>query len=186
MTVWFVGAGPGDPELLTRKAEKLLAVCRICIWAGSLVHPAILDFLPGECIRYDSAEMSLDQIINVIREAHDKNIDVVRLHTGEPSIFGAIGEQMARLDTLGIDYETVPGISSFQAAAAALKTELTMPEVSQTVILTRTGGRTPMPEKESLANITAAGGTVCVFLSVDKTEETAQAFAGALGRDCPA
>ena len=136
MKVYFVGAGPGDPDLLTHKARRLLCAARLCVYAGSLVNPAILELLPPEAERYDSAAMSLDQIVGLFEAAHARRVDVVRLHTGEPSIYGAIGEQMDALDRLGIDYEIVPGISAFQAAAAALRVELTAPEIAQTIILT--------------------------------------------------
>ena len=143
MIVHFVGAGPGDPELLTRKAERLLGACRICIYAGSLVSPGVLALIPNEAEKHDSAGMSLDQVIAVCRDARDRGIDVVRLHSGDPSIYGATREQMNALDAHGIPYDVCPGVSAFQAAAAALQAELTAPEVSQTIILTRTSGRTP-------------------------------------------
>ncbi len=138
MKVYFVGAGPGDPELLTVKAQRLLKDCRICIYAGSLVSPQVLSLLPGVAEAHDSASLDLEQITALFAYAQARNVDVVRLHTGDPSIYGAIGEQMNELDKLGIEYEVVPGVSSFQAAAAALKTELTAPEIAQTIILTRT------------------------------------------------
>lgn len=186
MKVYFVGAGPGDIELLTVKATRLLREAAYCIYAGSLVNPNLLSLLPADAKRYDSAAMDLGQILEVIGQARGENRDVIRLHTGEPSIYGAIGEQMDELDKLGIDYEVVPGISSFQAAAAALRVELTAPEVSQTVILTRTAGRTPMPAGEELARLAAIGATMCIFLSSDKLDAIAAELAERYGSDCPA
>jgi precorrin-4/cobalt-precorrin-4 C11-methyltransferase len=186
MKVYFVGAGPGDPELLTVKGRRLLESARCCIYAGSLISPRIIGLLGPAAQRHDSARMDLKQIVAVIREAQGKDIDVVRLHTGEPAIYGAIGEQMDALDRLGIGYEVVPGISSFQAAAAALKTELTAPEIAQTIILTRTPGRTPMPRREQLSGLAASGATLCIFLSSDRIAELAAQLAPHYGADCPA
>jgi len=186
MKIYFVGAGSGDPELLTLKAHRLLSSCRCCVYAGSLVNPALLDLLPVAAERHDSAGMDLGQIAAVFRSAADRGLDVVRLHTGEPSIFGAIGEQMDALDELGIEYEIVPGISSFQAAAAALRVELTAPEVSQTVVLSRIGGRTPVPDEQSLNRLAATRATLCLFLSVDRAEEVVAALRAHYGEDCPA
>ena len=186
MKVYFVGAGPGDPELLTVKARRLLERARLCIYAGSLIAPAILELLPPQAERHDSAGLDLPQIIALFQRAAQENIDVVRLHTGEPAIYGAIGEQMDALDRLAIDYEVVPGISAFQAAAATLRTELTAPEVAQTVILTRTPGRTPMPPAEDLARLAQSRATLCLFLSTDKAAELAAMLAAHYGAECPA
>ncbi len=186
MKVYFVGAGPGDPELLTVKALRLLKECRICIYAGSLVSPEVVGQVSADAQLYDSASMSLDDMEVVFREARDTNTDLVRLHTGDPSIYGAIREQMNSLDELGVEYEVVPGISSFQAAAATLKTELTAPEVSQTIILSRTSGRTPMPEKEELQILAQSRSTLCLFLSVHKMIDVAEELADYYGQDCPA
>jgi len=185
MKVVFVGAGPGDPELLTMKAARLLQNCRCCIYAGSLVSPQVLALLPGDAAKWDSATMTLEQTTAVCRQARDEEIDVVRLHSGDPAIYGAIGEQMLELDKLGIDYEVVPGVSSFQAAAAALKTELTAPEVSQTIILTRTSGRTPLPPEQELERLAQTHATLCLFLSVHKIEEVAERLAPHYGAGCP-
>jgi precorrin-4/cobalt-precorrin-4 C11-methyltransferase len=185
MKVIFVGAGPGDPELLTVKARRALRRCRCCIYAGSLISPEVLAELPPRAARYDSAEMTLEQIIAVCREAKEKDTDVVRLHSGDPSIYGAIGEQMRELDKLGIEYEVIPGVSSFQAAAAALKTELTAPEVSQTIILTRSSGRTPLPSDQELERLAQSHATLCLFLSVQNIEALAQTLAAHYGSDCP-
>lgn len=186
MKVYFVGAGPGDPELLTLKARRLLSEIRICVYAGSLVNPQILDLLDPPCERHDSAGMDLDQILAVFRRAHERDIDVVRLHTGEPSIYGAIGEQMDALDRLGIDYEVVPGVSAFQASAAALRVELTAPEIAQTVILTRAPGRTPVPPAEDLSRLAQSRATLCIFLSANKVRALAPMLAEHYGTDCPA
>lgn len=186
MKVIFVGAGPGDPELLTIKASKVLASCRCCIYAGSLVSPDVLSLLPSGAETYNSASMTLDEVVAVYRSALAKDMDVVRLHTGDPSIYGAIREQMNELDKLGISYEVIPGVSSFQAAAAALKTELTAPEVSQTIILTRTAGRTPLPAEQDLEKLAASRATLCLFLSVGILGKQTDMLAKYYGKDCPA
>ncbi len=186
MKVWFVGAGPGSPELLTRKAERLLRAARICIYAGSLVNPELLAIVPPQVERHDSAGMSLDEIVAVFEDAARREVDVVRLHSGEPAIYGAIGEQMDALDRRGIAYEVVPGISAFQAAAAALQVELTAAEVAQTVILTRAPGRTPMPPAEDLARLAESRATMCIYLSTEKIAELAEILSGPYGSDCPA
>ncbi len=186
MKVIFVGAGPGDPELLTLKAARLLRDCRCCVYAGSLVSPEVLALLPPTAEAYDSAGMTLEETTAVCRKASEQGIDVVRLHTGDPSIYGAIREQMAELDKLGIAYDVVPGVSSFQAAAAALKTELTLPEVSQTVVLTRTAGRTPMPAGQELDRLASTGSTLCIFLSVHNIAHITHQLATHYGADCPA
>lgn len=186
MKVYFIGAGPGDPDLITVKALKRLEVTQCCIYAGSLINPTVLRYLPASAELHDSAAMSLDDTTRVIQAARTRNIDVVRLHSGEPAIYGAIGEQMRELDKLGIDYEVIPGISSFQAAAAALRKELTAPEVSQTIILTRTAGRTPMPSGQELGRLAAIKATLCIFLSTPKTGEIARELAEHYGADCPA
>jgi precorrin-4/cobalt-precorrin-4 C11-methyltransferase len=186
MKVYFVGAGPGSPDLLTVKALRLLQAADCCIYAGSLVNPTILDALKPTAERHDSAGMNLDEIVELFQDASRRNIDVVRLHTGEPSIYGAIGEQMDVLDRLGIEYEVVPGISSFQAAAAALRVELTAPEIAQTIILTRTAGRTSMPASEELSRLAESRATLCIFLSTDRIAELTETLAKHYGPDCPA
>lgn len=186
MKVVFVGAGPGDPGLLTIKARDILEKCSIIIYAGSLVSPDIMSLVPACAERHDSAAMSLEEIIAVCEKARDSDIDVVRLHSGDPSIYGAIREQMNKLDGLGIPYIVIPGVSAFQAAAAALAAELTAPEVSQTVILTRTSGRTPLPEDQELGKLASAKATLCIFLSGHKIENTVQTLVPYYGTDCPA
>ncbi len=185
MKVIFVGAGAGDPELLTVKAQRLLNNAKLCVYAGSLVNPGIIDLLPANAEKINSANLNLDELIEIFKKAQEQNVDVIRLHSGDPSIYGAIGEQMTRLDQLGVEYEVVPGISSFQAAAAALKTELTAPEVSQTIILTRTGGRTPVPETQRLKSLARTRATLCIFLSTHKIAEVAQILSEDYGADCP-
>jgi precorrin-4/cobalt-precorrin-4 C11-methyltransferase len=184
--VTFVGAGPGDPELLTLKADRILRGCRYCIYAGSLINPEILRRLPEDAQRFDSAKLDLPEIMALIENARTQGVDVVRLHSGDPSIYGAIREQMNELDLRGIPYEVVPGVSSFQAAAAALPTELTAPEVSQTIILTRASGRTPVPEEQQLRELARTRATLCIFLSVDRLSEITADLIPLYGAECPA
>lgn len=172
--VHFIGAGPGDPELLTIKGKKLIDEADVIIYAGSLVNPAVLkDAKKGAAI-YNSAGMTLEEVIGVIKEAEEQGNQAVRVHTGDPAIYGAHREQMDELDKLGIAYDVIPGVSSFLATAAALKKEYTLPGVSQTVILTRMEGRTPMPEKEKLADLAKHQATMIIFLSVGQMEELAK------------
>ena len=167
--VTFLGAGPGDPELITVKGRRLLDGADVIVYAGSLVNPALLEGVRAEI--YDSAGMDLDGIMAVMVEAVRAGKKVVRLHTGDPAIYGAIREQMHRLDRENIGYEVVPGVSSALAAAAAVKAELTVPELTQTVIFTRQAGRTPVPERESLRNLAAVQGSMCIFLSVSMMKQ---------------
>ena len=162
--VVFLGAGPGDPELITLKGRRLLDSADVVVYAGSLVNVALLDGIKAAC--HDSAAMDLEAIMQVLAQGYRDGLRVVRLHTGDPAIYGAIREQMQWLDQFDIPYEVVPGVSSAFAAAAALKKELTVPEVTQTVIFTRQAGRTPVPEPESLRNLARAQATMCIFLSV--------------------
>ncbi len=162
--VYFIGAGPGDPELLTIKGRRLLDEADLIIYAGSLVNPALLDVLSAEI--HNSAGLNLDEIIDLIAAAHKEGQQVVRLHTGDPAIFGAIKEQMVRLANLDISFKVIPGVSSAAATAAALEAEMTLPEISQTVIITRMAGRTPVPEKENLRELAAHQATMLIFLSV--------------------
>ncbi len=164
--VIFVGAGPGDPELITVKGLKALKRAQMVIWAGSLVNPALLEELSEGCEVHDSACLDLPQVIALMARAVGEGKSVVRLHTGDPALYGAIQEQMEELDALGISYAVIPGVTAVFAAAATLKQELTLPEVSQTLILTRVEGRTPVPETERLRHIAAIGGTVGLYLSV--------------------
>ena len=166
--VVFVGAGPGDPELITCKGRRLLDAADLVVYAGSLVNAALLDGIRAEC--HDSASLDLAAIMQLLGEGHRAGRRVVRLHTGDPGLYGAIREQMQWLDREGIAYEVVPGVSSAFAAAAALRCELTVPEVTRTVILTRQAGRTPVPERESLRHLAAARASMCIFLSVAMIE----------------
>lgn len=186
MIVHFVGAGPGDPELLTLKAARLLKEARICIYAGSLVSPGVLALLPPECEKHDSAALDLPQTLAICAAASARGLDVVRLHSGDPSIYGAIREQMEGLDALSIPYDVTPGVSAFQASAAALCAELTVPEKSQTIVLSRTKGRTPMPEHQDLPHLAALKATLCLYLSAHKVREVAAELAPFYGENCPA
>jgi precorrin-4/cobalt-precorrin-4 C11-methyltransferase len=163
--VMFVGAGPGDPKLITCKGKELLEQADVVIWAGSLVNPALLDYCRKDTVIHDSAGMTLPEVLAVMDEATAQGKQVVRLHTGDPSIYGAIQEQMDHLRQQGIAYEVVPGVSSFLAAASSLKQEYTLPGVSQTVIVTRLEGRTPVPVKEALASLASHQSNMCIFLS---------------------
>ncbi len=169
--VHFIGAGPGDPELITVKGARLLREADVVVFAGSLVDRELVRTHAPNAEVFDSAGMTLEETTKVLAEAVAAGKNVVRLHTGDPSIYGAIQEQMAELDRLGIDYSVIPGVTSAFAAAAALKQELTLPEVSQTVILTRIAGRTPVPERERLAEIARIGATMVIYLSVSMIEE---------------
>ncbi len=183
--VCFVGAGPGDPELITVKGRRLLDSADVIIYAGSLVNPALLKGLDAEI--HNSAGMELESIITVITHAFHNGKRVVRLHTGDPSLYGAIGEQMRRLDELGIPYEVIPGVSSAMAAAASIRAELTVPEVTQTVILTRRAGRTPVPERQSLRNLAASRSSMCIFLSVSAIQDvSAELIDGGYPANTPA
>lgn len=186
MKVFFVGAGPGDPDLLTRKAERLLRRAPVCIYAGSLICPAVLELVPDGTEKHNSATLTHPQVIDLILDARERDLDVVRLHTGDPTIYGAIGEQIEELERHEIAWEVVPGVSAFQAAAARLGWELTVPEVAQSVVLTRTPGRTPMPTSESLDRFAATGATLCLFLSAQAIEKHTPTLARHYGDTCPA
>jgi len=172
--VLFVGAGPGDPELITVKGLKALQRAQMVIWAGSLVNPALLDELRDGCEVHDSASLDLPRVIELMERAAGEGKRVVRLHTGDPALYGAIQEQMEALDALGISYAVIPGVTAAFAAAASLKQELTLPEVSQTLILTRVEGRTPVPETERLRRIAAIGGTLGLYLSVSMMDKVVE------------
>lgn len=172
--VYFIGAGPGDPELLTIKGKRLIDAADVIIYAGSLVNEQVLSGHKEGSKIYNSAYMHLDEVLAVMKEAEEQGLTTARVHTGDPAIFGAIREQMDALDDMGIDYEVVPGVSSFLGVAAALKKEYTLPGVSQTVILTRMEGRTPVPEKEKLADLAKHNSTMIIFLSVGMIEELAE------------
>lgn len=167
-TVHFIGAGPGDPELMTLKGQRLIREADIIIYAGSLVNPQVLSGAGQSAEIYDSSSMTLQQVVDVMAAGVRAGKQVVRVHTGDPSIYGAHREQMAELDRLGIPYDVVPGVSSFLAAAASLKREYTLPGVSQTVILTRMEGRTQVPETEQIEGLAAHQATMVLFLSVSQ------------------
>jgi precorrin-4/cobalt-precorrin-4 C11-methyltransferase len=185
MKVFIIGAGPGDPDLITVKGAALVARCPIVLYTGSLVPPEVIARARADARVIDSKGMTLDEIMEVIAAAHQADLDVARVHTGDPSIFGSTGEQMRRMDELGIPYEIIPGVSSFTAAAAALGRELTLPELTQTVIVTRVEGRTPMPEGEQLADLARHGATLALFLSITLVKKVARELISAYGSDCP-
>jgi precorrin-4/cobalt-precorrin-4 C11-methyltransferase len=185
MTVYIIGAGPGDPKLLTLRAAELIESCPVVLYTGSLVPEAAIQRARPEARVLDSSGMTLDEIIEIMAQAHARHEDVARVHTGDPSIFGSTAEQMRRLASLGIPYEIVPGVSSFTAAAAALGKELTLPELSQTVILTRAEGRTAMPERESLRALAEHRATLCLFLSITLLRRVARELIPSYGVDCP-
>ena len=166
MTVHFIGAGPGAPDLITVRGLRLIERCPVCLYAGSLVPRAILAAAPPGTRLVDTAPLTLDEIVAYMRQAHEAGLDIARLHSGDPSLYGAIAEQMRRLTALGIPFEVTPGVPSFAAAAAAIGCELTLPEVVQTVILTRTATRSsPMPEGEALERLAASRATLAIHLS---------------------
>ena len=184
--VYIVGAGPGDPELITVKGRRLLEEADVIIYAGSLVPKVLLGYANEECEIYNSATMSLPEVLAVIEKSVGEGKQVVRLHTGDPSLYGAIQEQMDALREKGIDYEVVPGVSSFLATAAALKQEYTLPGITQTVIITRNEGRTAVPDRESLRSLAAHKATMCIFLSISMLDEVvAELIAGGYEPDTP-
>ena len=169
--VHFVGAGSGAVDLITVRGAKLLGEADVVIYAGSLVNPDLLHYCKEDCEIFDSATMTLEQVIEQIQKAEAAGKTTVRLHTGDSSIYGAVREQFDELIKLGIEYDVCPGVSSFCGAAASLKTEYTLPDVSQTVIITRTAGRTPVPERQSIASLAAHQATMVLFLSTKLTEK---------------
>jgi precorrin-4/cobalt-precorrin-4 C11-methyltransferase len=186
MTVHFIGAGPGDPELLTLRGRDLIASADVVLYAGSLVPPAIVAHAKRGAAVIDTAPLTLDEIIGHMATAHAAGREVARVHSGDPSLYGAIAEQMRRLDALGIDYDVTPGVPAYAAAAALLKAELTLPEVSQTVILTRTEGKaSPMPDRENLAALGAAGATLAIHLSIRNIRRVVADLTPHYGGDCP-
>ena len=185
--VHFVGAGPGAPDLITQRGAALLQKADSIIYAGSLVNPALLGLAKPKCAIYNSAEMTLEQVLETIKSNEAAHKTTVRLHTGDPCLYGAVREQMDALDAWGIAYDDTPGVSSFCGAAAALNAEYTLPGISQTVIITRMEGRTPVPEREKLAALAAHGATMVIFLSmawVDKVQ--AALLQGAYTEETPA
>lgn len=185
--IHFVGAGSGAADLITLRAKNLLEQADVVIYAGSLVNPALLDYCRQDCKCYNSAKMTLDEVIDVMKQAEAQGKMTVRLHTGDSSLYGAIKEQMDALDVLGFSYDVCPGVSSFCGAAAALKAEYTLPSVSQSVIITRMAGRTPVPEAESIASFAAHQATMVIFLSTGLLKElTAELIRGGYAADTPA
>ena len=183
----FVGAGCGAADLITLRGLRLIKSADVIIYAGSLVNPELLEYASPECEIYNSAVMTLEEIIAVMADADKAGKRIVRLHTGDPSLYGAIREQMDRLSELGISFNVCPGVSSFCGAAASLKAEYTLPEVSQTVIITRMAGRTPVPEKESVESLAAHGATMIIFLSAGMTKELSERLlSGGYSPDTPA
>ena len=183
--VYFIGAGPGAADLITVRGAELLKKADVIIYAGSLVNPDLLDYAGKDCKIYNSASMTLEEVTDVMKENRDGL--VVRLHTGDPCIYGAIREQMDILDEEGIEYSSVPGVSSFIGAAAALNAEYTLPDVSQTVILTRLAGRTPVPEKEEISKLAAHGATMVIFLTSTMLYELSERLIeGGYAPDSPA
>ena len=185
--IHFVGAGSGAPDLITVRGQRLLAEAHVIIYAGSLVNPALLDYKKDGCRVYDSAKMTLEQVTEVMREAEKEGLTTVRLHTGDPCIYGATREQMDILEEAGIKYDSTPGVSAFCGAASALDMEYTLPGISQSVIITRMAGRTPMPEKESIESFAAHGATMVIFLSTGMLEKlSSRLTAGGYAPDTPA
>lgn len=185
--VHFVGAGSGADDLITLRGKRLIEGADVIIYAGSLVNPELLKYARKCCEIHNSALMTLDEVIEVMENAERKGLTTVRLHTGDPSIYGAVREQMDRLDGLDIKYDICPGVSSFCGAAAALKAEYTLPDISQSVIITRMAGRTPVPERESIESFAAHGATMVIFLSAGMTEELSERLiSGGYAPDTPA
>jgi len=186
MTVHFIGAGPGAPDLLTLRGRDLIASSPVCLYAGSLVPREILSHAPPNARIVDTAEMNLDEIITEIANAHAQNLDVARIHSGDLSIWSTLGEQTRRLAALGIPYDITPGVPSFAACAAVLGQELTLPNVAQTVILTRTSTRsTPMPPGEDLATLGRTGATLAIHLSITNLDLVTSQLLPLYGPDCP-
>lgn len=186
MTVHFIGAGPGDPELITVKGARLIASCPVCLYAGSLVPPQVIAGAPEGARILDTAPMTLDEILAEIEAAHAQGLDVARVHSGDPSLYGAIAEQIRRLDAKGIDWQVIPGVPAFAAAAAAMGKELTLPEIAQTVIVTRTAGKaSAMPEGEDLDTLGRSKATLALHLSIRNLREIERRLIPHYGEDCP-
>lgn len=186
MTIYFIGAGPGDPELLTLKAKRIIEKADVIVYAGSLINPEVLEYAKEDSELHNSAAMTLEEIIEVMCRGVKEKKTVARLHSGDPSIYGAIGEQMRILEKKKIVCEVVPGVSSFLAAAAMLGKEYTLPEDSQTVIITRLKGRTPVPESERLGELAKHRASMCIFLSVHMIEEVVKELKSGYPGDTPA
>lgn len=186
MTVYFIGAGPGDPELITVKAQKLINRCPVILYAGSLVPRAIFSDVEQDAEKIiDTAHLDLPQIMQHIEDAHHANKDVARVHSGDPSLYGAIGEQIRRLEQLNIDFEIIPGVTATSASAAWLGKELTLSGVSQTIILTRYEGKTPFPERERLPALAASGATLAIHLGINRIHKIVEELIPYYGENCP-
>ena len=186
MTVHFIGAGPGAPDLITLRGRDLIAACPVCLYAGSLVPREVVAFAPGDARVIDTAPLNLDEIMAEIETAHGQGQDVARVHSGDPSLYGAIGEQIKRLKILGIEYTITPGVPAFAASAAALGLELTLPDVSQTIILTRTAMKSSaMPAGEELAELGRSGATLAIHLSARNLRQVCRDLIPHYGADCP-
>lgn len=184
--IHFIGAGPGAPDLITVRGLRLIEACPVCLYAGSLVPEAVVAAAPEGARVVDTASMTLDEIIDEMAAASERGRDVARVHSGDPSLYGAIGEQMRRLDALGIAYDITPGVPAYAAASALLKTELTLPDVSQTVVLTRTSMKSSaMPNREDLATLGASGATLAIHLSVRNMRHVVDELVPHYGEDCP-
>lgn len=184
MTVYFIGAGPGDPELITVKGQRLIRSCPVIIYAGSLVPAAVLEGHQALQV-VNSAELHLEQIIELIQTAHANGFDVARVHSGDPSLYGAIGEQIRCLRELGIPFQIIPGVTAVAACAALLETELTLPDIAQSVILTRYADKTPMPAGEDFASLARHGTTMAIHLGVNHLEKIVAQLLPHYGADCP-
>lgn len=186
MTVYFIGAGPGAPDLITVRGLRLIESCPVCLYAGSLVPREIVEAAPADAQVVDTAPLDLDQIIELIAAAHAQGQDVARVHSGDPSIYGAIAEQMRRLDALNIPYDVIPGVPAFAAAAAAIQRELTLPDISQTIILTRTAVRSSaMPEGQDLDTLGRSKATLAIHLSINNLAKVVKELTPHYGADCP-
>lgn len=186
MTVFFIGAGPGDPELLTLKAQRLISECPVCLYAGSLVPAEVVACAPAGAIVMDTAPMTLDETHAEIVAAHQRGQNVARVHSGDPSLYGAIAEQIRRLKADGIEYQIIPGVPAYAAAAAALGQELTIPEVAQSIVLTRMSMKsTSMPAGETLENFGRTGATLAIHLGVRALREIERQLTPHYGADCP-
>jgi len=186
MTVHFIGAGPGDPDLITVRGRRLIETCEVCLYAGSLVPEAVIAVAPKGARVIDTAPLTLDDIISEIKQAHAKGLDIARVHSGDPALYGAIAEQIRHLKTLDIPYDVTPGVSAYSAAAAALGMELTIPEICQSIILTRTAMKSSkMPEGEELTTLGKSGATLVIHLSVRNLKKIEEDLTPLYGEDCP-
>ncbi|QNG18765.1 precorrin-4 C(11)-methyltransferase [Rhodococcus triatomae] len=187
MTVYFIGAGPGAADLVTVRALRLIERCPVCLFAGSLVPAELIDACPPSADVVDTARMSLDEIVDLLVAAHARGVDVARVHSGDPSIYSAVAEQARRLDEAGVPYDIVPGVPAFAAAAAALKRELTVPGVAQTIVLTRVSTlSTAMPPGEDLRSLGRSGATMVVHLGAHRIRQITEELGESYGTDCPA